>query len=80
MTATRADYLRAVSLISHGTGPIAVDAERASGFGMEVAFAGRGDDLHAALEQADVVSLHAPLTADTRHLVDPRAMKPGSPS
>jgi ribonuclease D len=32
VTADRAAYLRAVSLISHGTGPIAVDAERASGF------------------------------------------------
>ena len=32
VTDTREDYLRAVSLISHGTGPIAVDAERASGF------------------------------------------------
>lgn len=32
VTSTRADYLRAVSLIAHGTGPIAVDAERASGF------------------------------------------------
>lgn len=29
---SRADYLRATDAIAHGTGPIAVDAERASGF------------------------------------------------
>jgi glyoxylate reductase len=44
-------------------------AERAGGFGMEVAFAGRDDDLHAALATADVVSLHAPLTDATRGLI-----------
>ena len=32
VTATREDYLQAVSVLSNGTGPIAVDAERASGF------------------------------------------------
>ncbi|WP_246853347.1 HRDC domain-containing protein [Naasia sp. SYSU D00948] len=32
VTDTRAGYLRAVSLLTHGTGPVAVDAERASGF------------------------------------------------
>ncbi|WP_286279396.1 ribonuclease D [Naasia aerilata] len=32
VTATRKDYLRAVTAIEQGTGPIAVDAERASGF------------------------------------------------
>lgn len=53
-------------------------ARRAEGFGMHVAFAGRDDDLAAALERADVVSLHAPLTASTRGLVDPRRCKPGA--
>jgi ribonuclease D len=32
VTETREDYLRAVALIKAGTGPVAVDAERASGF------------------------------------------------
>jgi glyoxylate reductase len=52
---------------------------RAQGFGMDVAYVGRGDDLHAALASADVVSLHVPLSEDTRHLIDAaalRAMKP----
>ncbi len=45
-------------------------ARRAEGFGMAVVFAGRHDDLHAALARADVVSLHAPLTDATRNLMD----------
>jgi glyoxylate reductase len=56
-------------------------ARRAAGFGMEVLRVGRGDDLHAALARADVVSLHAPLTAATRGLIGEAAlaaMKPGA--
>src|SRR4051794_9306445 len=52
---------------------------RAEAFGMRVSYAGRGDDLHALLAEADAVSLHVPLTADTRHLIDDdalRAMRP----
>ena len=56
-------------------------ARRARGFDMRVLMAGRDDDLHAVLAQADFVSLHAPLTPDTRRLVDAAAlaaMKPGA--
>ena len=41
----------------------------------------REDDLPAALGRADVVSLHCPLTDDTRHLIDAAAlaaMRPGA--
>ena len=34
----------------------------------------RGDDLEAALERADFVSLHAPLTPETHHLIDAAAL------
>jgi glyoxylate reductase len=56
-------------------------AHRAAAFGMRVTFAGRDDDLASLLPNADVVSLHTPLTAATRHLIDARAlaaMKPGA--
>lgn len=56
-------------------------AKRARAFGMEVLEVGRDADLHAALAEADVVSLHAPLTETTRRLIGERelqAMKPGA--
>jgi glyoxylate reductase len=49
-------------------------AHRARAFGMEIDLVGRGDDLHAALAAADAVSLHTPLTPETRHLIDARAL------
>jgi len=58
-------------------------AARAAAFGMRVAYSGRRD-LGAAgaafmsfdrlLNSSDVVSLHVPLTNDTRHLVDQKAI------
>jgi glyoxylate reductase len=47
---------------------------RAEGFSMRTLTVGRDDDLHAALAQADVVSLHPPLTPATRHLIDADAL------
>ena len=47
--------------------------------GARTSFAGRGDDLGGLLAAADVVTLHCPLTPETRHLIDPdalAAMKP----
>jgi len=49
-------------------------AQRAVGFEMEVLMVDLGDDLHAALERADFVSLHTPLTPETRHLIDADAL------
>jgi glyoxylate reductase len=54
-------------------------AELAEAHGAHVIFVGRGDDLRDALAAADVVSLHCPLTPETRHLVSADAftsMKP----
>jgi glyoxylate reductase len=56
-------------------------ARRAAGFDMKVLVVGRHDDLHQALQQADFVSLHAPLTPQTRHMIDGaalNAMRPGA--
>jgi glyoxylate reductase len=73
--------LRGAHLLVVGPGRIGrAVADRARAFGMRVTLGGRDDPL-AALEQADVVSLHAPLTPATRHLVDAAAlarMKPGA--
>jgi glyoxylate reductase len=65
-------------------------ARRAATFGMEIVFAGRSTasrdvtfapgqvapslPLEAVLNTADVVSLHVPLTPETRHLIDQRAL------
>jgi glyoxylate reductase len=45
-------------------------AERARAFGMEVIGAGRHDTLDELLATSDVVSLHAPLTRETHHLIN----------
>jgi glyoxylate reductase len=50
-------------------------AKRASGFEMAVVMVDLGDDLHAALRRADFVSLHTPLTPETRHLIDAGALE-----
>jgi len=49
-------------------------AELADAHGARPTFAGRDDDLPALLPVADVVTLHCPLTPQTRHLVDSRAL------
>jgi glyoxylate reductase len=50
-------------------------ARLAEGLGAMALFAGRHDDLGALLENADVVSLHCPLTPATRHLIDGAALE-----
>ena len=63
-------------------------ARRARAFGMEIVYCGRREvdpavaaelgarrlELDELLATADVVSLHCPLTADTRHLIDARRL------
>ena len=50
-------------------------ASLAEAFGARPTFAGRDDDLHALLAESDIVTLHVPLTAETRHLVDADALR-----
>jgi glyoxylate reductase len=49
-------------------------AELAEALGARARFAARGDDLVSAFASADVVSLHCPLTPETRHLMDATAL------
>lgn len=55
-------------------------AKRAEAFGMRVVYSGRSDPKEELLRTADVVSLHCPLTPDTRHLIDANALKVMKPS
>lgn len=55
-------------------------ARRGAGFGMEI-ITSRPLPIEDVLERSDVVSLHVPLTDETRHLIDAAAlqrMKPGA--
>jgi glyoxylate reductase len=56
-------------------------AQRARAFGMEILGVRRGEALDALLTTSDVVSIHAPLSRETHHLIDAAAlakMKPGA--
>jgi glyoxylate reductase len=55
-------------------------SEVARAHGANTSFAGRDDDLRALLGDADVVTLHCPLTAETRHLIDGDALAAMKPS
>ena len=55
-------------------------AELAEAHGARATFAGRDDDLHARLASADVVTLHCPLTPQTRHLIDAEALAAMKPT
>ena len=58
-----------------GAGRIGREAAHlAEAFGALPLFAGRNDPLDELLAVADVVSLHCPLTPETRHLIDERAL------
>jgi glyoxylate reductase len=58
-----------------GPGRIGRETARlAEAFGARAIFAGRDDPLEELLASADVVSLHCPLTPETQHLIDERAL------
>ena len=68
------DGLRGKRFAIVGPGRIGrATARLAEAFGAEPVYAGRGD-LDDVLPGADVVSLHTPLTTETRHLIDARVL------
>ncbi len=70
------ERLAGKSVLIVGSGRIGRETARlAEAFGADVSFAGRGDDLDGLLGRADVVSLHVPLTSNTRHLIDARRLQ-----
>src|SRR5579884_2969071 len=73
--------LRGARFLVVGPGRIGrATAVLAGALGALVAFAGRGDDLHGRLAEADVVSLHVPLMPEARTLTNARARAALEPS
>jgi len=72
----RLDQLLGVQLLGKTLGIVGMGrigtavARRAEAFGMRVIHADAGQPVDPLFEQADVVSLHCPLTPQTRHLVN----------
>jgi glyoxylate reductase len=59
------------TLLVVGPGRIGRETGRlAEALGMRVLMAGRGDPLAELVREVDVVSIHCPLTDETRHLID----------
>ena len=68
---------KTLGIVGHGEIGRAV-ADRARAFGMEVIYTRRsagGVELPELLERSHVVSLHCPLTDETRHLIDAEALR-----
>ena len=68
-------------LLVVGAGRIGRETARlAEALGAIPTFAGRGADLHALLGAADIVSVHVPLSTETRHLLDAHALAAMKPT
>ena len=77
-TLMRGMDLRGATLGIVGLGRIGqAVAERAAGFGMKIIHHNRtsGVSMAELLKHSDVISLHCPLTEETRHLIDANALK-----
>jgi glyoxylate reductase len=69
------ERLEGKTVLIVGSGRIGRETARlVEAFGATAVLAGRDADLDALLGEADIVSLHVPLTADTRHLIDVRRL------
>jgi len=75
------ERLEGKTVLIVGAGRIGRETARlAEAFGARTVLAGRDADLDGLLGEADVVSLHVPLTDDTRHLIDARRLALMKPS
>jgi glyoxylate reductase len=69
------ERLEGKTVLIVGSGRIGRETARlVEAFGATAVLAGRDADLDALLGEADIVSLHVPLTAETRHLIDARRL------
>lgn len=69
------ERLEGKTVLIVGSGRIGRETARlVEAFGAVPVLAGRNADLDALLPTADVVSLHVPLTVETRHLIDARRL------
>jgi glyoxylate reductase len=69
------ERLEGKSVLIVGSGRIGRETARlVEAFGAVPVLAGRTDDLDELLGRADIVSLHVPLTDETRHLIDARRL------
>jgi len=69
------ERLEGKTVLIVGAGRIGRETARlVEAFGAVPVLAGRDADLDALLPQADAVSLHVPLTTETRHLIDARRL------
>ena len=69
------ERLEGKTVLVVGAGRIGRETARlVEAFGAVAVLAGREADLDELLPQADVVSLHVPLTPETRHLIDARRL------
>jgi len=69
------ERLEGKTVLIVGAGRIGRETARlVEAFGAVPMLAGRDADLDALLPEADIVSLHVPLTTETRHLIDARRL------
>ena len=69
------ERLEGKTVLIVGSGRIGRETARlVEAFGAVPVLAGRDDDLDSLLGEADIVSLHVPLTSETRHLIDARRL------
>jgi phosphoglycerate dehydrogenase-like enzyme len=71
---------RALARIARGIGMDVIAIRRSPGPDPDASWVGGADEVPALLARADYVSLHVPTSAETRHLIDARALAAMKPT